>query len=54
MVEPFNRAKLSAAERGFRSRIAQLALRQRKSKDFRARVMAAEIYRHFIPATPPG
>lgn len=25
MVEPFNRAKLSAAERGFRSRIAQLA-----------------------------
>jgi hypothetical protein len=25
MIEPFNRAKLSAAERSFRSRIAQLA-----------------------------
>jgi hypothetical protein len=25
MIEPLNRAKLSAAERGFRSRIAQLA-----------------------------
>ena len=30
------------------------ALRQRKSKDFWARVMAAEIYQHFIPATPSG
>jgi len=30
------------------------SLRQGKSKDFWARVMAAEIYQYFIPATPSG